>query len=194
MADSKGAASTKRRHLKRLPIRLHHHAYTTEDHEMTRKFYEDILGMPLVAMYIEREWLDNEWVELGHAFYGIEDGGALAFFNFADPAKQAAWQSKEQALFTHVALLVGADTQAELQHRLDNNGIHNFTIEHGYCRSLYAQDPNGLYLEFTVDPKNASGIHRQMAATAHEDLARWMRGDRKINNEWRTNEPAANSA
>jgi glyoxylase I family protein len=57
--------------LKRLPMRLHHHAYTTVDHESTRHFYEDIIGLPLIAMYVEREHLGGEWVELGHAFYGF---------------------------------------------------------------------------------------------------------------------------
>ena len=67
--------------LRKLPMRLHHHAYTTDDHERNRQFYEDVLGLPLVAMYVEREFLEGEWVELGHAFYGLGDGSALAFFN-----------------------------------------------------------------------------------------------------------------
>ena len=31
------------------PMRLHHNAFLTDDQEATRKFYEDVIGMPLVA-------------------------------------------------------------------------------------------------------------------------------------------------
>jgi catechol 2,3-dioxygenase-like lactoylglutathione lyase family enzyme len=32
-----------------LPTRLHHTAYVTRDMEKTRHFYEDLIGLPLVA-------------------------------------------------------------------------------------------------------------------------------------------------
>ncbi len=34
-----------------IPIRLHHNAYVTRDQEKTRQFYEDIIGLPLVATW-----------------------------------------------------------------------------------------------------------------------------------------------
>ena len=34
---------------KALPQRLHHNARVVKDHERTRHFYEDIVGMPLIA-------------------------------------------------------------------------------------------------------------------------------------------------
>ena len=37
----------------RLPNRLHHTAYVTKDLEATRKFYEEVLGLPLVATWCE---------------------------------------------------------------------------------------------------------------------------------------------
>ena len=36
------------------PRRLHHAAWVTRDQEATRHFYEDILGLPLVATWAER--------------------------------------------------------------------------------------------------------------------------------------------
>src|SRR5258708_22909704 len=71
--------------LRMLPMRLHHHAYTTDDHETTRHFYERILGLPLAAFEVERERRDNGWVDLGYAFYELGDGSTLAFFTFDDP-------------------------------------------------------------------------------------------------------------
>ena len=81
--------------LRTLPLRLHHNAYTTDNHEMTRHFYEDIFGLPLIAMYTAREHVGNELIDRGHAFYGLGDGSALAFFNFADPVKQREWRAKD---------------------------------------------------------------------------------------------------
>ena len=34
----------------KLPSRLHHTAYVTRDLEATRKFYEELIGLPLVAI------------------------------------------------------------------------------------------------------------------------------------------------
>ena len=137
----------------KLPMRLHHHAYTTDDHERNRQFYEDVLGLPLVAMYVEREFLEGDWVELGHAFYGLGDGSALAFFNMADPVKQAAMRAKEQSIFVHISFLVEQSTQDEIRSRVTAAGIEPFVLDHGFCVSLYVKDPNGLLLEFTVDTR-----------------------------------------
>jgi glyoxylase I family protein len=171
--------------LKKQPMRMHHHAYTTDDHERNRQFYEGVLGLPLTAMYVERELIQGEWVELGHAFYGIGDGSALAFFNVADPVKQAAWRAKEQSLFVHISFLVDQSTQGEIDARLQAAGFASFILPHGFCKSLYVRDPNGLMLEFTVDHDDAAAIAAEMAATAHDDMRRWMNGDRTTNNRWR---------
>ena len=40
-----------------LPTRLHHNAYVTRDMEATRHFYEDLIGMPLVATWCESDEL-----------------------------------------------------------------------------------------------------------------------------------------
>lgn len=173
--------------LKKLPLRLHHHAYTTEDHEINRHFYEDILGLPLKAMWIERERIDGEDVDLGHAFYELGDGSSLAFFNFSDPKKQEAWQAKQQSLFVHISLLVEKSTQDEIAQRLADAEMASFRMDHGFCQSLYIRDPNGLMLEFTVDHADARAIYETRAASAHADMQSWVSGGREMNNAWRPN-------
>ena len=136
-------------------------------------------------MYVENEFINGEFVELGHAFYELGDGSALAFFHFADPEKQASWRAREQSLFIHIALLVEKSTQEEIEQRLRAADYEPFTLEHGYCTSLYVKDPNGLMIEFTVDRQDAPEIAAEMAATAHADMQRWIKGDRTTNNRWR---------
>ena len=61
-----------------LPRRLHHHAYVVADQERTRHFYEDILAMPLVATWCEKEHVRGKEREYCHTFFSLADGSALA--------------------------------------------------------------------------------------------------------------------
>src|SRR6478736_6585809 len=113
-----------------LPSRLHHTAYVSKDLEATRKFYEEIIGLPLIATYCEADELFGKERVYCHCFFGIGDGGALAFFQFV-----------------HLALKVDADTQDAIKARVIAAGIEapmTYTLEHGYCRSFYVVDPNGM--------------------------------------------------
>jgi catechol 2,3-dioxygenase-like lactoylglutathione lyase family enzyme len=64
----------------RLPSRLHHTAYVSKDLEATRKFYEDVIGLPLVATWCESDMLFGAERTYCHCFFGLGDGGALAFY------------------------------------------------------------------------------------------------------------------
>src|ERR1041384_8152469 len=64
----------------RLPSRLHHTAYVAVDLEKTRAFYEDVIGLPLVATWCESDELFGEVRTYCHCFFGLEDGSARAFF------------------------------------------------------------------------------------------------------------------
>jgi len=169
--------------------RLHHTAFVTKDQEATRAFYEDILGFPLLATWAEADELFGAVRTYCHTFFGLADGSALAFFQFADPADQALFDpALMPSPFRHIAMKVDADGQAELQRRLDAAGWSpelTFVLEHGYCRSLYTTDPNGMVLEFTVDAEGADEISADRAADAHETLRRWLAGDHTSNNAYR---------
>jgi glyoxylase I family protein len=178
------------RPLKKLPMRLHHHAFTTDDHPRTRHFYEKILGLPLVAYEVERERIGEQCVDLGYAFYELGDGSTLAFFTFDDPEKQAAWKEKEQSLFVHISLLVEAATQDEIEQRLTKAGFEPLMLQHGFCTSLYIKDPNGLTLEFSVDHEDTFGVVEEMTTSVRE----WMQGGRKQGRSPQLNVVAGNLA
>lgn len=57
--------------------------------------------------------------------------------------------------------------------------------DHGYCRSLYVQDPNGLRVELSVDHPGAEKIARKRKTDAHDVLKRWLAGDHSSNNTYR---------
>ena len=51
---------------------------------------------------------------------------------------------------------------------------------------MYCTSPDGLIVEFTVDSPDAAAIDALRRADAHTELARWMSGDHRTNNELRT--------
>jgi catechol 2,3-dioxygenase-like lactoylglutathione lyase family enzyme len=173
----------------RLPSRLHHTAYVTNDLEATRKFYEDVIGLPLIAAWSESDELFGAVRTYCHCFFGIGDGGALAFFQFATPEDQALFGPKMPASpFHHIALNVDAEAQKGIEERLKAAGYtapDSYVLEHGYCRSVYATDPNGMIVEFTLDAPNAGQISTDRKADAHDVLRRWLAGDHESNNVYR---------
>ena len=105
--------------LKELPLRMHHHAYAVKDQEANRHFIEDILGIPLVATWCERTFRPEvgREVDYCHTFFEIADGGALAFFQYAD---DEAWEKNRAILQEvggswHMALKVTRASFDELQ-------------------------------------------------------------------------------
>jgi glyoxylase I family protein len=175
----------------RLPTRLHHTAYVTVDLEQTRAFYEDIIGLPLIATWCESDELFGEVRTYCHCFFGLEDGSALAFFQFANSRDQALFGPKMPPTpFHHIALNVDAKTQHDIEARLADAGYHapnTYVLEHGYCRSVYAVDPNGMIVELTCDAPTATkpDLVQARRDSAHRELARWLAGDHTSNNTFR---------
>ena len=171
------------------PARLHHTAYVTRDQAATRAFYEDLVGLPLVATWKEQDGAGDTTRSYVHTFYALEDGSALAFFQFADPADQD--RMGPEIPFSpaiHVALKVSLATQDAIAERLEQaawkpeaTSIH----DHGYCRSLYTRDPNGMLLELTADVDGVEAINATRRASARADLEAWLAGDHTTNNPYR---------
>ncbi|MDG2113313.1 MAG: VOC family protein [Actinomycetota bacterium] len=165
--------------------RLHHHAYVVADQEVTRAFYEDVLGMPLVATWCEVESVRGKERTYCHTFFELDDGSAMAFFQFIDPDDQAELFLDSHASLNHVALASSQEKQAELRVALDGAGIGHRTIDHGYCVSLYTVDPDGLSVEFTADADNADELNAWQRKVARTELDRWLAGDHTPNNNVR---------
>ena len=127
-------------------------------------------------------------------FFELADGSALGFFQFADSDDQAEFGPDiPSSPFIHVALHVDQDGQAELQRRIAAAGItepQTYVLEHGYCRSLYVTDPNGMILEFTYDDPRAEPLDVERRASAHGELKRWLAGQHHNNNPFRAAEAA----
>jgi catechol 2,3-dioxygenase-like lactoylglutathione lyase family enzyme len=168
--------------------RMHHIAFVVKNQEQTRHFYEDVVGLPLIATWAEVGEISafpGRKVEYCHTFFGLGDGAALAFFAFADDDVYDAMRLKDRNGFTHPAIAVTPQVQQQMRSRLDQSGYSPRFIDHGYCQSLYVDDPDGMVLEFTCDPVGAPDLMAWQVDTAHPTLARWVAGDRTPNNDLR---------
>lgn len=182
MSDVKEARA---KALATLPGRLHHYAFVVRDQEETRRFFEGVLGIPLTATWCERAYngvLERE-IDYCHTFYALGDRGALAFFQYADEDAYERLKAREPETGRHIAFEVGRETYDELVGRLVAAGVPHRETDHGYCQSLYVTSPDGERVEFTVDPPNVAEIDAMRRADCHAELARWLAGDHRTNNE-----------
>ena len=169
---------------------LFHHAFRARDSAATRHFYEDLLGMPLIASFVEtRVPATGAPTNYIHTYYGLGDGAALAFFQFAEGNESPGGFRPVSSFDQHIALYMdSADSLREVRDRLAGEGIPVRETDHGYCRSLYVHDPNGLQVELAVDVPATAEIMAEARLTARETLDSWLAGARDGNNRWRGHE------
>ena len=173
--------------MKVIPERLHHNAYVVKDLERTRQFYEDVVGMPLLATWCEKTELFGKERTYCHCFFGLQDASALAFFQFADANDQKEFgPDLPISGFRHIALNCNREQQEALLQKLKDSGYDEdkfYILEHGYCHSLYVRDPDDLIVEFCVDHPDVDKINADVLPKAHSELKRWLAGDHTPNNE-----------
>jgi glyoxylase I family protein len=154
---------------------IRHHAYACWDSEETRHFYEDILGMPLVATIVLEDPLRTDGSMCCHTFFEIADGSVLAFFEHTSSPFHPKDFTARSGFHRNVALEVEGDTMVrQFKRRLDAAGVTNVLFDHGVCLSLRFNDPNGLILELMADIPTPLEYGRTSRASAHSDLRRWL--------------------
>jgi glyoxylase I family protein len=157
-----------------IPVkRFHHHAFRTMDMEATRKFWEDILGCPLIGTFVELvDPVTEEPSNYIHCFFEMADGSAMAFFQFQeDMYPPSKIQGNQDPFDHHLALEVqGKDEVFAYRDKLEAAGYPHMLIDHGYCYSIYMHDPNGMQVELTTKVPETVEIMEKHAQSAHADL------------------------
>lgn len=153
---------------------IHHHAYACWDSEETRHFYEDILGMPLVATIALEDPVRTDGSMCCHTFFEIADGYVLAFFEHTTLVHPRKFNART-GFDRHVALEVeGNAAVREFKRRLDAAGVANVLMDHGAFLSLRTADPNGLRLEFMADIPSSLAYGPTSRTSAHSNLRQWL--------------------
>ncbi|MFQ5416141.1 MAG: VOC family protein [Myxococcota bacterium] len=144
MADEKAVRSK----------RIHHVAYATRDPEATYDFYAKKLGMTL--LHAENHRHGDGYFR--HFFFDMGQGECLAFFSVSDVGEQPDYRTQISVgnglpiWVNHIAFRLDTIEELEsMKKRLQGHGVENMhEIDHGWCRSLYSLDPNGIMVEFCV--------------------------------------------
>lgn len=154
---------------------IHHSAYRCRDAEETRAFYEDVLGFPLAAIVSEEKEPGSKRPHpFAHLFFRMPDGNFIAFFDAPSSAKADSFEPVH-GFDRHVAF--EAADEADLlawRDKLNASGVPCFgPIDHGFVKSVYFSDPNGLPLEITVRVAAHDAIMAEEGAHAAAALAAW---------------------
>jgi len=170
---------------------LHHYAYRARDAEETRRFYEDILGLPLYHI-IQSDHVPStgEYCPYTHFFFRLQDGSFIAFFDLGDD--EAALPSPNTPRWVnHIAFRVGTIQALEdMKARLEAHGVEVLGVtDHHIFHSIYFFDPNGIRLELSAQLADEFQM-LQESKTAHDRLAQWTA--RKA--QWRIERATGQSA
>ena len=159
---------------------LHHIAYRCRDAEETRRFYEDLLGLPLVHVVREDTVASTgEHCPFIHLFFELTDGSCVAFFDLGDGQAVEPWPNTPRWV-NHLALRVESAAKVdEAKRRLEQAGVEVIgPVSHdGFVHSIYFFDPNGIRLELTLTMSGAEELHR-FRRVARADCDAWTREKR----------------
>jgi len=150
---------------------LHHYAYRCRDREETRHFYEDILGLPLVAV-VQHDHVPStgEFQPYYHIFFEMSDGSYIAFFDLLD-GKATIADPETPSWVNHIAFeMANITALEEAKEKLVAAGVDVIgVVDHRWLQSIYFFDPNGIRLEFTCRTAKP-GEMKEKYAQAHTKI------------------------
>jgi catechol 2,3-dioxygenase-like lactoylglutathione lyase family enzyme len=123
---------------------INHLALVTPDMDTTVRFYVGVLGMRLVATTMAGP--------MRHYFFEMGRGNTVAFFEIAGAetfAKAAGAPGDRAIQLDHISFDVPDEHALEMLRKrlLDAGSEVTTVVDHGFIRSVYFTDPNGIALE-----------------------------------------------
>ena len=135
---------------------INHLALITTDMDATVRFYHGVLGARLVATIGTRHFK--------HYFFEFGAQNTVAFFQYAEVevqpfAKPAGVPDPRAIQFDHISFnLPDERSLLALRDRLKTAGCEiTDVVDHGFIRSVYFTDPNGIALEASWWVLDATG-------------------------------------
>ena len=137
---------------------FHHVAIATTDADATHAFYTDVMGFELVHAEAAPNPEQTGWAR--HLFYDTGNGECLAVWELHlpdlgpfDPALSTGLGLPPWV--NHLAFAAASVEDLDAQRaRWVDHGYEVLELDHGWCRSIYVDDPGGTTVEFcvTTDP------------------------------------------
>ena len=152
---------------------FHHVAITTRDCPATHRFYSESTGFELVKVEVGPS---GETGFAKHLFYDTGDGAMMAIWELHDDSLPEDWST---GIATGLGLPVWtnhiafqAQGLADLEARRERWLAHDVSvmeIDHGWCRSIYVNDPNQIMVEFCVTTRELGDQDAREAAALLDD-------------------------
>jgi glyoxylase I family protein len=124
---------------------LHHMALICSDVEQTIRFYQDVLGFPLIELMENRDYRGSS-----HLFFDIGHENLLAFFDFPGLGLKPAVEAIGG--IQHIAITVHPAAFERIKSSLDAKGVAYLGPDRGATSSVYLKDPDGIQIELINEP------------------------------------------
>jgi glyoxylase I family protein len=124
---------------------VHHMALICSDVEQTIRFYQEVLGFPLVELMENRDYKGST-----HLFFDIGNSNLLAFFDFPGLGLQPGVESIGSV--QHIAISVEPAQLELVKARLEAEGVPYLGPDRGITTSIYFKDPDGIQIELIAEP------------------------------------------
>ena len=167
-------------------IGANHTAFACWDPVETVRFYGEILGFPLVHAVPALGWGKGDNPDMVHFFFDIGNGDTLAFFYyFGWPQPEPLHQVLRQS--NHIAVEVPDEASLmAYRDKLQAAGYKVMTVEHETIESIYVDDPNGIFFEFTRPLRDLTHLDADDARRTMDGLAAALAtGGTSISDVWR---------
>jgi catechol 2,3-dioxygenase-like lactoylglutathione lyase family enzyme len=144
---------------------FHHVAIATRDLEASHRFYSEAMGFELVNVDVIK-YMEHGWAR--HLFYDTGNGEMLALWDLHDadlpdfdPAISTALGLP--SFVNHIAFDSPFDELDAKRDRWLAHGYDVVRIDHGWCTSIYANDPAGIMVEFCATTRAFTAEDRRRA-------------------------------
>jgi catechol 2,3-dioxygenase-like lactoylglutathione lyase family enzyme len=146
---------------------FHHLAIATRDLEATHRFYTTAMGFELVNVDVI-PYMEDGWAR--HLFYDTGNGEMLAIWDLHDeglpdfdPALSTGLGLPNFVNHIAFAAIDGDDLDAHRDRWL-SHGCDVIQVDHGWCISIYTDDPNGTMVEWCLTTRVFGAEDRRRAA------------------------------
>jgi len=120
-------------------------ALICSDVEQTIKFYQEVVGFPLIELMENRDYKGST-----HLFFDIGNDNLLAFFDFPGLGLQPGVESIGSV--QHIAISVEPAQLEQIKARLEERGVAYLGPDRGVMTSIYFKDPDGIQIELIAEP------------------------------------------
>ena len=124
---------------------VHHLALICAEPERTIRFYQELLGFPLVELFENRDYAGSS-----HFFFDIGNRNLLAFFDFPGLGLEPVPEGLGGV--QHVAISVTPAVFEAAKSRLRDAGVAYRGPDLGVEESIYFKDPDDIQVELIRQP------------------------------------------